>query len=526
MSAPGPAFSPESRRQNLERLRAEELDVLIVGGGINGAGIARDLALRARDAGMPLRVGLVEQRHFASGTSGRNSQLIHGGLRYLKQLEFHLVRESLRERAALLDIAPHLVAPLPFLIPFYSWPARLYYCAGLRLYEFLSGSRKIGRLRYLSSAEVLAAEPGLAPAGLAGGAIYYDCRVNAARGVLENVFDAARAGAVIANYARAERITATGATVVDALSGQSFPVRARKVVDATGPWETGSRIRLVRGSHLILPRLNAGDHAIAFFEDAGRIVFVIPWSGGALSLVGTTDVDHEGSPDDVSISPDEVGYLLAIVRRLYPGAGDLRPIAAYSALRALVRDHAASPTETSREHRIWNAEDGVLHVAGGKYTTYRLMSEEAAERVVREIAPPLAGRSATAQTPLGGNTRARLAELGASLPELAARHCLEEARLRPLASDYGVQLPHLLACLPAGEAELDRLRRAQIAYAVRHEMAHRLADFLFVSTYWGFEQPWTAENLLPVSREMAWHLGWNDSAIQAEIELALRVRRY
>lgn len=514
-----PAFSVESRRRNLERLRTEGLDVLILGGGINGVGIARDLALRARAVGTELRVGLVEQRHFASGTSGKNSQLIHGGLRYLKQLEIQLVRESLRERATLLEMAPHLVEPLPFLIPLYSWWARIYYGVGLRLYDLLSGSRKVGRLRFLSRAGVLATEPGLRGEGLVAGAIYFDCKVNSARCVLENVFDAARAGAALVNYARAEQVTAEGATIVDALTGERFPVRARKVVDATGPWERGSEIRLVRGSHVILPRLNASENAIAFFEDAGRIIFVIPWGSAVqLSLVGTTDYDHEGSADDVSISKEEVDYLMGIVRRLYPGAGEMQPIAAYSALRALLRSSAASPTKTSREHRIWNAPDGILHVAGGKYTTYRLMSEEAADLVAREVAPQLEGRAVTGEVPLGGNTRVRVKKLLAAVPELAARHGLDPVRLRQLISDYGVQVPQVLAYLPADEGELEPLRRAQIAYAVRHEMAQRLADFLFVSTYWGYEESWTATTLRPVAEEMGRHLGWSGEQVAAEVD--------
>jgi glycerol-3-phosphate dehydrogenase len=364
------------RRQSLERLGSKPLDVLILGGGINGAGIARDLMLRSRAAGASLRVGLVERRHFASGASGRNSQLIHGGLRYLKYLQFGLVRELLRERATLLEIAPHVVEPLPFLLPMYSWPARAYYGMGLRLYDVLAGGFKVGGLRNLSRAQVVAAEPHLAEKGLVSGAIYFDCQVNAARCVLDNVLDAAAMGAIVVNYARAEEVTATGATIVDALSGERFTARARKVVDATGPWENGGKIRLVRGSHIVLPRLNASHHAIAFFEDAGRIVFVIPWgSAGQLSLVGTTECDHKGSPGQVEITAGEVRYLMDIVRRLYPSVPDHRPVAAYSAMRALVRG-GRSATRASREHRIWKTARGTLRVAGGKYTNYRLMSEE------------------------------------------------------------------------------------------------------------------------------------------------------
>jgi glycerol-3-phosphate dehydrogenase len=184
-----PVCSLETRQRHIEEIKAAPLDVLVLGGGINGAGIARDLALRAGHGRFPLRIGLVEQRQFASGTSGKNSQLIHGGLRYLKHCQFRLVRESLRERATLLALAPHLVEPLPFLMPLYGRFARLYYGTGLWLYDLLAGSRRIATHRILARQEVLGLEPGLADEGLAGGALFWDARVHAARLVLANVFD-------------------------------------------------------------------------------------------------------------------------------------------------------------------------------------------------------------------------------------------------------------------------------------------------------------------------------------------------
>ena len=392
-----------TREQQIQRLRNARLDVLILGGGINGAGVARDLALRAKEAGRPLNVGLVEQGHFASGTSSRNSQLIHGGLRYLKNLEFHLVREALRERALLLRLAPDYVQPLRFLMPISSWFERYYYAAGLAMYDLLAGRAKIERHRMLSRAEAERLEPKLAGGRLRYAALFSDARVNSARFVLANIFDATGNGVAAANYVRAESWEREGegwrVRLRDMLSGEVFEARTRKLVDTTGPWSRTGGLRLVRGSHLIFPRLNESENAIAWFEEAGRIIFVIPWGErNQLSLVGTTDVDHEQGPDDVRISAAETAYLLDIVKRLFPSA-DARPLAAFSALRPLLRDESASATRTSREHRIWNTPDGVLHVSGGKYTTYRLMSEEAADLIAREIAPPLAGIHPTSRTP-------------------------------------------------------------------------------------------------------------------------------
>ncbi len=499
---PQPALDRQSRARNLDRLRRERFDVLILGGGINGAGIARDLAMRG------VSVALVEQRHFASGTSGKNSQLIHGGLRYLKQLQIHLVRESLRERATLLHLAPHLVTPQAFLMPMYGWPARIFYGSGLAIYDRLAGKSNIGRHRVLPSAEVAQLEPGMACQGLTHGAIFYDCQVQSARFVLENIWDAARLGAAVVNYAQAQRLG--GVTVTDSLSGESFRVRADTIIDATGAWADG--LRLVRGSHIVIPRVNTSDNAIAYFEESGRIIFVIPWgSARQLSLVGTTDVDHTGGPDDVRISPQETEYLLGIVRRLFPSARDTAPLSTFSALRPLVRSGALSATKASREHRIWKAADGVIHVAGGKYTTYRAMSEEAADLISQ--AP-----SKTASTPLGGNTREHIDELLASAAALAARHALSPEEITHIVRDYGVQAPNVLAGLPENAPSgLTRLECAQISFAVEHEMAQNLTDVMFVSTYWGHERQWTPENLLPFAREMGRLLRWDDRQTDAEI---------
>jgi glycerol-3-phosphate dehydrogenase len=524
-----PVFSTGSREKSLQRLRKESFDVLILGGGINGAGIARDLALRSRRVGTPLRVALVEQRQFASGTSSKNSQLIHGGLRYLKQLEFGLVREALRERAALLRIAPHLVEPMPFLIPFYSRTARTYYGTGLWLYDQLAGRRRLARRRHLSRADVVRTEPGLSPEGLTSGAIFFDCRVQSARFVLENIFAAAAGGAVITNYTRAESYSIEGSgfrvALTDTLSGEALETTAEKLVDTTGPWERSSQLRLVRGSHIVLPRLNASNNAIAYFAEDGRIVFLIPWGPERrLSLVGTTDRDHSTGPEDVRVTPDEIRYLLGIVERLFPGASGVQPIAAYSSLRPLLQDDSESATKTSREHRIWNSSDGVLHVAGGKYTTYRVMSEEAADAVAEEIAPELRGKSLTLETPLGGNSREQFDELLSSSSALASDHGLETDEVERLIHDYGQLAPVVLDYLPESPREpLSRLESAVIAFAVHHEMAQRLPDLLFVSTYWGYERSWSAHGLQPFAWEMGRLLGWGDQRIEQEVELSLRI---
>jgi glycerol-3-phosphate dehydrogenase len=469
----------------------------------------------------------VERNHFASGTSGKNSQLIHGGLRYLKNLEFGLVREALRERATLLELAPHLVEPLPFLIPMYSHFSRLFYGTGLWLYDMLAGARNIGRHRRLPLPEVKTLEPGLESDGLVGGAVFFDCRVHSARFVLENIFDAQRNGAVIANYVKSsDRKFEDGAWTVDledSLTEERFRVRAQKIVDTTGPWGDGSALRLVRGSHLVLPRLNASDFAIAHFEPSGRIIFLIPWGGSRnLTLVGTTDVDHQSGPDQVHISREEVRYLLDIVTALYPAARSVEPISSYSSLRPLLREEAATATSTSREHRIWNTPDGVLHISGGKYTTYRLMSEEAADSITGEIAPELRAVHLTAQTPLGENTRPKLDELRARAAAISRESGMPPEDVIATLRDYGVAMPALVRRAASLSSDLPKIQAARIAHAVECEMACRLYDLMFVSTYWGYEERWTAASLEPFAREMGRYHGWSGTRVHSEVQFVMQ----
>lgn len=500
------------RPERMAALKAETFDVLILGGGVNGAGIARDLALRAKSAAHPLRIALIDKGHFSSGTSGRNSQLIHGGLRYLKYMEFGLVREALRERSTLLEIAPHLVEPLAFLIPMYSQFAKYFYGTGLWMYDTLAGSRNISPHRGVALEELSKLEPGLNPHELVSAAVFWDARVHSARFVLENLFEASSNGTVVMNYLEAISFThgATGVWTVgvrDALTGEKFEVRTRKLVNTTGPWAgevwpAENSLRLVRGSHIVLPRLNKSDHAIAYFEENGRIIFFIPWgSKHDLTLVGTTDVDHDGSPDQVHISAEEQEYLLKIAADIYPESKGMTPIATYSALRPLVlsggSSASSSATSTSREHRIWASADGVVHVAGGKYTTYRSMSEEAADLAappeLREVHP-------TAKAPLNGNSKAAIAALKATHdPDVVMA--------------YGVRAPRVLE----RAARLGSLEKAQIEEAVECEWAERLPDLLHVSTYWGYERQWDRTALSALAAEMGSRLGWSEGRRDEEV---------
>jgi glycerol-3-phosphate dehydrogenase len=477
-----PVVNPDTRSLAIERLRSETFDVLIFGGGINGAGTARDLALRAKTGRAKLSVALVEQNHFSSGTSGKNSHLIHGGLRYLKQFDFRLVREALHERAVLLKIAPHLVEPQPFLMPIAGFAKSLYYNLGLTVYDLFDRSGALPRHRHVSLSEVRKLEPGLAAPGMTGAAEFYDAQVRSARLVLENVFEAIRNGAACANYVQAESHArdANGLWRVqlrDSVSGERFETRARALIDSTGPWARDPAPRLVRGSHIVMPRLNASDRAIAYFEESGRIVFFIPWGErGDRTLIGTTDVDHDGSADEVHISEKETSYLREIAARIFPASARMEPVATFSSLRPLLASHG-SATKATREHHIYRDAEGIIRITGGKYTTYRAMAEEAADLVTAEVVPALREVHRTASTALNGNTPEAVRAVLEDAPALARRYKVAESEIIMLVHQYGVLTGAVLEYVESADVDAARL-----VFAARHEMALEPRDFLEVST--------------------------------------------
>ena len=527
-AAPNPAFTRASRPEYLKKLKQASkqnpLDVLVLGGGINGAGILRDLALRASGGKKPLKLALVDKRHFASGTSSRNSQLLHGGLRYLKNLEFKLVKEALHERSALKRIAPHLVDPLPFLIPFHGPVDRLIYGTGLMLYDLLAGADNIGRRSFLTKEQASALEPGLNLEGLSSAGVYYDCKVEAARLVLENIFDAARLGATAVNYTEALEWRLDGDTfrvkLREQFSGEEFVVHARRLVDARGPWDSGGNLRLVRGSHLVYPKLSASDHAIAHFHTDGRIFFVIPWGpNNTRSLVGTTDADHTGAADEVKISAEEVRYIREVAAAIFPHAGGIEPIAAYSSLRPLVKSGEASATKTSREHSIFEEPPGLVRITGGKYTTYRVMSAEASDLAW----PELAGSCRTDAVALGGNTPDAFASVNEQVDVTAARTGIYRSDVAMIVKLFGVQAPGVLERAPQEGASDERALTAVLDWTLEHEMIERMPDFLFVSTYLGHEERWDEGLLAHLASDMGTRLGWDAGRRKEEVALALRI---
>ena len=516
------------RRPTLDQLAGSRHDLLIVGGGAIGCGAARDAARRG------LQVALVEQEDFGSGTTSRSTRLIHGGLRYLELFDFALVREDLREREILLRTAPHLVRPLPFLVPMYRWPLyhRLRLRAGMVLYDLLSLDRSLPGHRFLSRAETLAREPGLDPNQLQGAACYYDAQAELPeRLCLENALDAADQGALLRNYTRLVRLIVEagqvrGAELEDSLTGQRATLEARRVLFASGAWldrtlaETGVStkplLRTTRGVHLVGPRLS-NQAIVLFARHDRRLFFVVPWRG--LSLIGTTDTDEPDPPERAHAAPDDVRYLVEETRRAFPAAEQFRPYYSMAGVRALVRKEGVHASQVSRRHRLLDhgsagGPAGLISILGGKLTAYRAIAEEAVDLVCRELGHRVAG--ATSRLPLPGAPRSleRLrAELGAAAEGLP----VDTDQLDYLAMTYGRRAVDVLALaheqpLLAQRAAADQPTiLAEVRLVAQTEAAVQLADVMLRRTPLGFGPDQGIGASPRVAAALGDALGWTEA---------------
>jgi glycerol-3-phosphate dehydrogenase len=503
------------------RFDVETFDVAIVGGGITGAGVARDAALRG------LRVALLEAHDFASGTSSRSSRLVHGGVRYLEHGHLHLVFESSRERRMLLRIAPHLVRPLAFTWPVYRGArvSRIRLALGLGLYDALSMFRNVARHERLSRREVLEREPQLRSDGLLGGARYHDAATDDSRLTLANVVSAAESGAAVLNHAPVRGFELVGGRVRglrvrDAVGEDDFMVRASTIVNATGPWSDDVRAfeapigpRAVsgsRGAHIAVPRIRVGNRdAVTMLHPAdGRVLFTIP--AGDQTIIGTTETPTAPDDRESQASADDVAYLLAAANAYFPDAAltAVDVVSAWSGIRPLARQLATGDVgSASREHTIARGPRGVLHVTGGKLTTYR----EMAAQVVDMFAGPEAAKERTAVTALPGGDQ----PLETARRE-AAEYIDDGAVRERLVLSYGTRWREVWAL---GE-ERPRLRErlspahaligAEMVYGVTKEMALTLGDLFIRRTHLAFESADQARSIAPAVAELvAPLLGWN-----------------
>jgi glycerol-3-phosphate dehydrogenase len=380
------ASSETKRANSLRALSDPPLDLLIIGGGIVGAGIARDAAMRG------LKTGLVEQHDFAFGTSSRSSRLLHGGLRYLAQGHIGLVHEASVEKKIIHQIAPHLADPLPFIFPTYRgnkhwvlWQLKI----GVKIYDLLCGGRNLGKSTWLSPHTVGARVPALTQKNLNGAVRYYDGFTNDARLVLDTLRSAARHQALLVNYARFENATRKefwACEITDKLTGQNYEVRARTVVNATGPWADGLphsavKLRVTKGIHVVVDHAHVPVPDTVVMTEGKRILFAIPW--GERTILGTTDTDYTGPLEDVRADAEDIHYVLRITNQFFPQANlsDRDVISTWAGLRPLLADPSGKPSDISRSHEIQTPESGWWDVAGGKLTTYRLMAEQAVDQL-------------------------------------------------------------------------------------------------------------------------------------------------
>lgn len=487
-------MQPLCRNQQLTRLAGQTFDVLVIGGGATGAGIALDAAARG------LNTALIERHDFASGTSSHSSKLIHGGVRYLEAAirkldpaQYRLVREALAEREILLKIAPHLVRPLPILLPVYGWFERLQYRSGLWLYDRLARSDRLPASRFLSREETVQALPQLSRDGLQGSIRYHDAQFDDVRMVITLLHTATRQGACVANYLEATGFVEhdgrlAGVQVHDRQSDNRFQIRARVIINASGPQTDHVRrladpdaeplLTLSRGSHVVLDGdWTASGHGMLINRTSDdRVLFVLPWQGH--TLVGTTDIPAT-SGQEIRPDPGEVDYLLKHLQQWFepaPGKEDVR--ASWAGLRPLPSKRNMPTAGIVREHLLEHGPGGLITITGGKWTTYRKMAEETVDLAVA-VARLQPRRSCQTRSLLLAGAE----DLDEDLPlQLVRRYRLDEDIIRHLVQSYGSLAWRLLENTDPNDRE--RLVsghpyiRAEVNWARNHEMAITTEDIL------------------------------------------------
>ena len=530
------ALSPTGRREAIARMAENELDVLIVGGGVVGAGSALDAVTRG------LTTAIVEARDWASGTSSRSSKLIHGGLRYLEMLDFGLVREALRERGLLLDrIAPHLVKPVPFLYPLQHrvWE-RAYAGTGVALYDAMaitSGTAHgLHHHRHLTRRQALREAPCLRKDALTGAIQYWDAQMDDARFTMTVVRTAVSFGALAANRVRVtgflrqgERVT--GALVTDLETGEEFEVRARQVINATGVWTDDTQgmadtrgqfhVRASKGIHLVVPRDRLPSSTGLILRTEKSVLFVIPW--GRHWIIGTTDTDWKLAKDHPAASAQDIDYLLEHVNSVLNSPLTREDVeGVYAGLRPLLSGESESTSKLSREHVVGHPVPGLVVVAGGKFTTYRVMAADAVDEAARTMDARIPD-SCTAELPLVGADGYR--PLWNQRRALAATSGIHVARVEHLLNRYGACIHELLDMLRADPSlarplpGADDYLAVEARYAVTHEGAMHLEDVLTRRTRISIEAWDRGVAAAPeVADLMAGLLGWTDEDKKREVD--------
>lgn len=535
-------LGPAERHEAWRRLGAQELDVLVVGGGVTGAGVALDAATRG------LATALVEARDLASGTSSRSSKLFHGGLRYLEQLNFRLVAEALRERELMLTrIAPHLVRPQPFLYPLThrAWE-RPYVAAGLALYDQMGGARSVPRQKHLSRSGALKRFPGLRRDALVGAVQYYDAQADDARFTVNVARTAAQYGALVRSSTEvvelvreADRVV--GAVLRDVENGEVQRVRARVVINATGVWTddlqsmSGGRgrfrVRASKGVHLVVPRDRIAGETGLILRTERSVLFVIPW--GQHWIVGTTDTDWTHDLAHPAATAADVDYILETVNSVLtvPLRRD-DVVGVYAGLRPLLAGESEDTSQLSREHAVARPQPGLISIAGGKFTTYRVMAADAVDAAAVDLGW-MGGRGAltpsvTEHVPLVGADG--FAAMHNLVPVLGRETGLAPWRVEHLLGRYGTLLTEVLALADGDPSLLEPVPHAQeylkveLRYGATHEAALHLDDLLARRTRMSIETGDRGVDSAGLAAELVRDvLGWDDATVAHEVE-AYRAR--
>jgi glycerol-3-phosphate dehydrogenase len=528
-----------------------QFDLIVIGAGINGAGIARDAAMRGLDT------LLLDKGDISAGTTQWATRLIHGGLRYLEHYEVPLVRESLRDREVLFHIAPHLVKPLGFMIPIYEHTKHgpLKVRLGMVAYDVLSFDKSVGNHKMLSPQEALEREPGLNPEGLRGAAFYYDGQVEyAERVAVENAVSAHEHGAVVLNYAKVERLIVEDGSVIgveftDVLDGEKYEAHAPVTVNVAGPWVDEvlrgldrygiSEKRMIggtKGSHLVVDPFPGAPKGEALYVEArrdGRPYFIVPWNGRY--LIGTTDIRYEGDLDHVVADEDEIEYLLDETNHVIPGANLSRDsvLFTYSGIRPLPYHPEGAEGSVTRSHIIHDHAPhimadpklgGLISIVGGKLTTYRNLSRQTVDQVYKKLGRR-APKSRTAKVPLPGGAMEDFETFAA---EFKMRSGVAESLAERLLRLYGARAPEVLEMagddsslrMPLGLSATveSALIGAEVLYAFRCEMAQRLSDVLLRRTMVGMGPTVGLDVDEAVARVGVEHLGWDEERAEAEVQ--------
>jgi glycerol-3-phosphate dehydrogenase len=472
----------QSREQAISELTGDTLDVLVIGGGIVGAGVARDAAMRG------LRVGLVEQADFAEGTSSRSSRLLHGGIRYLAQGRVKLVREASLEKTLLGRIAPHLTEPLPFIFPTRRGTPWSYWklSIGVKMYDLLCGLRNFGRSSSLNVRQTVGILPGISTTDLTGAVRYFDAFTNDARLVIDTLRSAARNEAILVNRMQFVDAKLDGSTwicqVRDIEADNELEIRARVIVNAAGPWSdrlphSHTKLRLTKGVHLVVDRARLPVREAVVMTQGERIMFAIPW--GERLILGTTDTDYDGDLTNPPCDTADAAQILVVVNDAFPevqlSMDDV--ISTWSGLRPLVADRHGNPSDISRRHKIEMSNPGWWDITGGKLTTYRLMAEEAIDQIADYLDRDL-DACRTAELPLL-TTEESLSAIGVLPPEV---------------------------------------NQEIVVQACRGEWARQLGDVMIRRTSWRYyhrDQERIAEQ---VAEWMAEELGWSEDRRDAELQ--------